>query len=239
MTVEGPGIVPGSVRPAGDGVPGLSGQKRLPRDGIVVRIWENHGRANTVGRLSFFTPVRQAGLANLFGQREQPLDVEQGVVSLGELDRWAMRSLWLLPGTPGKLGPSEELGRTNNPFGPTHTRYWEYNTGAAALGAQPLSLVLRGSLSGEESSVEALVGNLYTGRTIEGTVRLAAGEGWSVGPAEFAFRLAPGEFMRQPVSVFRTRAATGGLGQAVLWRKRLWMGRCIGMSSRRIPLLYV
>lgn len=173
-----------------------------PRDGIVVRIWESTGRPCN-GSLQCFSTLRRATQADLLDELGEALPITNDSTTY-RAEAFSVFNLWLLPSTRFDQGPMDQLGRDSCPYGPIHTRYWQHNLGVAPLGFQPITALLDGALGEGEARIQATIANHLSDRVVEGTACLKASDGWTLGPAQFSYRLEPGAFQKEDIVVLHT-----------------------------------
>jgi len=211
LTPEHLGFVITAVKPAGYALASMSGKAPQPCNGIAVRGYESLGRTWQADMV-FFAPVREAATANLLDEGDRTLAVEANRVT-HPVGACSVETILVLPSARITQGPPTELGPAVGPYGPAFTRYWRHNRGAAPLGFQPLSVLLRGRLAENDAAAEVVVANNTSDEIVSGTVFVSASEGWSIAPTQFDYALRPGECQRQEVAVLRNTgsATTGGL----------------------------
>lgn len=210
LTLDEPGFLLSAVKPAGYSVATGSALPVTPINGIVARGWESVGRP-WQGHASTSAPLRNVMAARY---REDPGESLGAVASRAAFsaDPFALEALWLLPEAPPLRETPESIARSGMGFGALHTRYWRHNPGAAPIGGMPLSLLLRGDLRDDASRVNVVVANHLTDESVQGVVAISASAGWSVGPAEFEYRLDPGEMLDERIVVLRAADAQGAGG---------------------------
>ena len=218
------GFVVTAVKPAGYALAGMQSKPANPRDGVAIRGYESLGRTWHAD-MAFFTPIREASLANLLDKRGGPLVVEKNRVTLA-IGAGAVETLVVTPAPiRSGQGSGAALGNETDPGGPVFTRYWSHNRGAAPWGFQPVSVLLQGRLTENEAAAEVVVANNATDETISGTVAISASEGWNVAPAQFDYALPPGECQVEKAAVLRSAgdATTGGVIARTTYRGRTYL----------------
>ena len=200
-----------ALKPSGFNLASMLDQTPAPRDGITVRGYEATGRP-WGGNLRLFTSVRDAWESNPLESRGDPLPFDKNLIVL-RVPAFDVKTVGIAPSSRAPRGQSAELSPSIDPNGPIFTRYWRHGSGAAPLGFQPVSMLLRGDLEDDSPAITALIANNLTGLPLQGTVHLYASEGWTISPTTFDYDLAPGEFAEQEVLVLRRRGLdeTGGV----------------------------
>lgn len=211
VSLSKPGLIISAVKPLGNPLASRSSRASEPLNGLILRAYEPSG-IPWEGDLQFFTLVNDFRNADLLENPRQSYPVTERSAHL-QMPGFGIETLFLMPNSRFPHGDRKTLARDADPFGPVHTRYWRHGIGSGPFGGQPLTLLLEGELSENETNIQAVVGNQLTDETIEGMVLLKAAEGWSLGPAQFYYRLKPGQTMAQDILVMNATgdAATGGV----------------------------
>ncbi len=213
LSVETPNLMISAVKPAGNRFAIGAGEAPDPREGIVAHWWEAEGiRGDAVLRLA--SPIRDAARSGFLERREQPVPTDARRCTIPGVTPASLGALWLLPASPPRPGPAEAIGRTADPYRPIYNRYWRHNSGAAPIGYQPLSVILEGRIEAGENRLNLIVANNQTQGVVTGIVHITATDGWSVGPAQFAFDAAPGGYDEQVIRAVRTLTASAALEAA-------------------------
>ncbi len=202
LEVRPEGLRVGGLKPAGFPTTTNTRTAFHPRNGYSLHAWEATGERWS-GVLRSNTNVLEARSADVLELPQTPWSVSGRDVNL-ELGGYAFVPLWFLPSVSRPLDGLARLGREEEPFGVLETRYWDERRGAAPLRKMPLGLLLRGALVGDTPTIEVVVSNHSTDRTVQGTVNLEATSGLSFGPQNFYYSLSPGKQHVEPIHLART-----------------------------------
>lgn len=187
-----------SVRPTGAGRAAFAQRPPNPNDGVVVQGYESTGRPWN-GVLSAFRPLRDASPTGLLGKAGAGIPVQEATVALGT-EGFGIGTWWLLPDTKFVHGDPLPLAGSTDPGGAVHTAWWEQRSGAAPVGNLPLALTLIRDPAATERVV-LQVANLSTDARLAGTVAVTAGQGWTLGPGELPYDLAPGALQETAIRI--------------------------------------
>lgn len=206
-----PNLTIAAIKPLSNPMAAMTSLPSAPRNGVIMRVFESTGTA-WEGDVRLFAPLSELRTATLLENPGPTVPLNDGAGHV-QVPGFGIETLLLSAASRFPRGEKTALGRSLDPFGPVHTRYWQHNTGAAPLGGQPLSLLLDGDLTDAESTLETVVANHRTDQAVEGMVQLKAADGWSLGPAQFYYHLDPGQFMSQEILVMNATGdpATGGV----------------------------
>ncbi|HEX6681764.1 MAG TPA: glycoside hydrolase family 38 C-terminal domain-containing protein [Candidatus Limnocylindrales bacterium] len=196
LTVS-PEAVLTTLKAAGDPLAAGGGTEATgPRNGMIARIYEPHGRTAEVKLKG--PKLSVTGSCDLLGR---PLGGWSGT-----LEPFEIRTL-ALTAEPHPVETQVEIGPRAEPVQPVYARYWLHNKGPAPTGNQPVSV----HLHRRDRTVEVTVASDLTESTYDGTVWITAPEGWAADPCERPVRLAPGGWTRFTVDVVAGEAAGPGV----------------------------
>jgi hypothetical protein len=198
LAVHEPGFVVTAIKPVGN--PSAQMRTDIPtaRGGIILRGYETWG-APYGGLLQAFNTVRTGSSRDLLELEGRPLNPVGS--SLGfEVDPFTVETLHVLV-HPGTYGTPLQQGDAEPPLQPVvHSRYWQYNPGAAPAPYQPVTVRLDGSTATGEAVTLTIANNL-TDQPVSAPVALTSTPTWRVTPEQFSVYLAPLEHVTREIAV--------------------------------------
>ncbi|MFI6811539.1 NEW3 domain-containing protein [Nonomuraea sp. NPDC050328] len=191
-------VLVSTVKAAGN--PHAHGLAADAADGVTLRLVESTGLGARAALHSPVLPVGSLLASDLLENRGGPASFELAGSEV---------ATYLAPVPLTAEG--EELGLTAEAAQPVYSRYWLHNKGPAPLGYLPVSVAITPGLvtSAEPFEAEVVVASHLVNAAHEGVVTLEAPTGWSVSPAQRAFRVEPGGHLRFPVTVTPAPGAGG------------------------------
>ena len=211
LEVDPHDVVVTAVKPAGNPMARMAGTSMDPRSGMVVRTYESKGRPARIALRSRW-PLRAGAATDVLEEVRRPLPCVDGVVHL-DVEGYGITTTWLHPGdvepptdAPMDIGPRAE------PAQPVFSDYWRHNRGTSPMGYQPVTVqIVPTALVGDGPFVlPVLVASERTDEAVPGRVEIVAPPGWTVDPPGRLFRLAPGAYLEQEVTVTPDPNATPG-----------------------------
>jgi alpha-mannosidase len=193
-------VVLTALKPLGNPLAHQHGDSLDPRQGIAARVYEANGGIGRATVNSYWN-LQSAFSTNLMEEERIPMESGDHSFAL-DLTGYQVATAGAVPRAEG---PSEgsHLGATKEPCQPIFAPYWLHNKGAAPLGYQPLTVKVRPPKVGADGGIAltATVASEATVRTLAGTLRAVAPEGWVAEPASRPYRLAPGAHLISQIDV--------------------------------------
>ncbi|MGH8873460.1 MAG: glycoside hydrolase family 38 C-terminal domain-containing protein [Acidimicrobiia bacterium] len=193
-------VVMTALKPLGNPLAHQAGDRLDPREGIAARVYETKGEPGRATINSHWN-LQSAFITNLM--EEERISTETGDRSLAlDLTGYQVATVGAIPQAVG-TDAGARLGPTREACQPVFAPYWLHNKGAAPLGYQPLTVKVRPPNVGADGliALTVTVASEATDRTVAGTLRVVAPEGWAAEPDSRPYRLAVGAHLISEINI--------------------------------------
>jgi alpha-mannosidase len=191
-------VLVSTVKAAGNPVASGGHDGADPRHSVTMRLVETTGTARRAMVTVPTTPLQSAARADLLEVPREPLEVEDGVLTV-DLDGQQIETVvaTLAAASQRKdavLGPDREEAQ------PVFSRYWLHNRGPAPMGFLPVSVAVTPTVArcgpGDRFEVSWVCSNQYAGSSVAVASRLSLPDGWSATLPGAPTTLAPSGYAR-------------------------------------------
>jgi hypothetical protein len=205
-------VLVSTVKAAGNPVASGGHDRADPRHSVTLRLVETTGNARRATVTLPSTPIQSAARADLLEVPREPLEVDDGVLTL-DLDGQQIETVVATLAAAGQphdavLGPEREEAQ------PVFSRYWLHNRGPAPMGFLPVSVAITPTVArcgaGSRFEVSWVCANQYAESPVTVASRLTLPDGWTATLPEAHTTLAPSGYARFRSWVEVPTGATAG-----------------------------
>jgi hypothetical protein len=191
-------VLVSTVKAAGNPVASGGHDGADPRHSVTMRLVETTGTARRAMVTVPTTPLQSAARADLLEVPREPLEVEDGVLTV-DLDGQQIETVVATLAAAGQrkdavLGPHREEAQ------PVFSRYWLHNRGPAPMGFLPVSVAVTPTVArcgpGDRFEVSWVCSNQYAASSVAVASRLSLPDGWSATLPEAPTTLSPSGYAR-------------------------------------------